>query len=129
MKSLRRGFLVLVGWTVLGTAIPRVVAQQPAAGPVYVVTFVDVSPANGGVAKMNQLLLEYAAASRKGKGCVRMELLVQDGRANHTVIQEVWESRAAFEAHKATEYAKKFREGLQPMLGSPFDERLHALLQ
>lgn len=104
-------------------------AQSNPAGPVYVITFVDVMPPNNGVARTNQLLLEYAAASRKDKGCTRFEVLVQDGRPNHTVIEEVWESRAAFEAHKGTEYARKFREGLQPMLGSPFDERLHSLLK
>jgi quinol monooxygenase YgiN len=42
---------------------------------------------------------------------------------------EVWENHAAFDAHLAADHSKQFREKLQPMLGSPFDERLHNILQ
>jgi quinol monooxygenase YgiN len=38
---------------------------------------------------------------------------------------EVWESQKAFEGHESAEHTKKLREKIQPMLGSPFDERLH----
>jgi len=42
---------------------------------------------------------------------------------------EVWQSREAFEAHDASPHTRAYREKLQPMLGSPFDERLHYELQ
>jgi quinol monooxygenase YgiN len=125
MISPRRSFLLLL----LSFGANTMSAQQTPTGQVYVVTHVDVIPPNGGIATANKLLLEYAAESRKDKGVVRMEVVVQDGRPNHFVIYEVWQSRAAFEAHTATEYAKRFRERIQPVLGSPFDERLHGVLQ
>jgi quinol monooxygenase YgiN len=42
---------------------------------------------------------------------------------------EVWDNQAAFEAHLEANHTKQFREKLQPMLGSPFDERLHTIMQ
>ena len=40
-----------------------------------------------------------------------------------------WENQAAFDAHLEADHAKQFREKLQPMLGSPLDERLYSILQ
>jgi quinol monooxygenase YgiN len=37
----------------------------------------------------------------------------------------VWANQKAFEGHESAEHSKNFREKLQQMLGSPFDERLH----
>ena len=51
--------------------------------------------------------------------------LVQDGRANHFTIVEIWQNREALEAHGGQAHVREFRERLQPMLGAPFDERLH----
>jgi quinol monooxygenase YgiN len=93
----------------------------------YVVTHVDFTPnftADGTAA-----LEKFAADSRKDKGVVRFELLQDLSRKNHFTIVEVWENRAAFDAHLAADHSKQFREKLQPMLGSPFDERLHNILQ
>ena len=38
------------------------------------------------------------------------------------------ETRQAFDAHLAAAHTKRFREKLQPMLGSPYREGLHRLL-
>ena len=93
---------------------------------VYVVTHVDVTP--NYTADATKLLREFAAESKKDPGVVRFEVLQQDSRANHYTVVEVWQTRPAFEAHSASEHSKRFREKLQPMLGSPFDERLHEIL-
>jgi quinol monooxygenase YgiN len=103
-------------------------AQTPGKN-VYVVTHVDVAGTPAIVAEATRLLKEFSADSQKDSGVVRFELLIQDGRLNHFTITEVWQSRDAFEAHSAAEHTKRFREKIQPMLGSPFDERLHSLLQ
>ena len=71
----------------------------------------------------------FAADSRKDKGSVRFELLQDLSRKNHFSIVEVWESQAAFDIHLEAAHSKQFREKLQPMLGSPFDERLHSIMQ
>ena len=99
-------------------------AQQKS---VYVVTHIDVMP--NYTDATTKTLREFAVASKKDPGLLRFEVLQQDARLNHYTIVEVWQSRDAFEAHSAAEHTKRFREKLHPMLGSPFDERLHMLLQ
>jgi quinol monooxygenase YgiN len=101
-------------------------SQSKPDEPVYVVTFVDVSPATA--ADAAALLKQFAADSRKDPGCLRFEALRDISRTNHLTLWEVWRSRSAFEAHLAAPYSKQMREKLQPMLGSPFDERLHIVI-
>lgn len=94
---------------------------------IYVVTHVDIMP--NLAADATPLLKQYAVDSRKDKGSVRFELLGEPSRKNHFTIVSVWENQAAFDAHLEAEHTREFRGKLQPMLGSPFDERLHTLLQ
>jgi quinol monooxygenase YgiN len=107
---------------------PPVNAQAPPTGPVYVVTHVDVIGGPQGTADAIKLMHDFAAASLKDPGAVRFEVLQQDARLNHFVMSEVWQSREAYDAHNGLEHARKFREKLGPMLGSPFDVRLHRML-
>jgi quinol monooxygenase YgiN len=93
----------------------------------YVVTHVDLTP--NYTADGTKLLQQFASDSRKDKGSVRMELLADVARKNHFTVVGVWENQAAFDAHVEAGHTKQFREKLQPMLGSPFDERLHSLSQ
>jgi quinol monooxygenase YgiN len=102
-------------------------AQTPNKN-VYVVTHVDIAGTPAIVADATKLLREFSADSQKYPGVVRFELLIQDGRLNHFTIVSVWQTREAFEAHSGSEHTRRFREKIQPMLGSPFDERLHALV-
>jgi quinol monooxygenase YgiN len=93
----------------------------------YVVTHVDLTP--NYVVDGPKLLQQFAADSRKDKGVVRYELLDDIARKNHYTIVGVWENQAAFDAHLEANHTKQFREKIQPMLGSPFDERLHSIVQ
>jgi quinol monooxygenase YgiN len=103
----------------------------PAAGNVaaderlYVVTHVDVMPKFTDAAR--DLLKQFAVDSRKDAGAVRIEVLEELGRPNHSTVVEIWASRQAYEDHLAADHTKAYRAKLQPMLGSPFDERLHRL--
>ena len=101
---------------------------QDAGQQVYVVTHVDTF---GGAqaAEAAKMLLQFAADSRKDAGSVRFEVLREPSRLNHFAIVEVWRSRQDFQNHLETTHARSFREKIQPILGSPFDERLHVLLQ
>lgn len=94
---------------------------------IYVVTHIDLM--GNHVVDATKLLQQYAADSRRDKGSVRFELLVEPSRKNHLTIVSVWDNQAAFETHLEAEHTRKFREMLQPMLGSPFDERLHIAVQ
>jgi quinol monooxygenase YgiN len=96
-------------------------AAQPAGTNLYVVTHVDIAGTPAMVAESTKLLREFSADSHKDPGVVRFELLLQNGRLNHFTIVEVWQSREAFEAHAGADHTKRFREKIQPMLGSPFD--------
>ncbi len=100
-------------------------AQAP-SDKLYVVTHVDLTP--NYVEDGTKLLQQFAAESRHDPGVVRFELLEDNGRHNHFTLVEVWENSKAFDAHEAAEHTKNFREKLQPMLGSPFDERLHHIM-
>ena len=114
---------------------PAVRAQQNGASvsaaqmadAIFVVSHVDLVPEGLTVAK--PALQQYVADSRKDPGLLRMELLQQSDRGNHFTIVSVWANEAAFNAHLAAAHTREFRTKIQPGLGSPFDERLHHLLQ
>lgn len=89
-------------------------------------THVDTLPGN---APASKLLQQYVSDTKKDKGAVRIELYVQVSRANHFSLVEVWENQQAYDAHVAAAHTRQFREQIQPMLGSPFDERLHQILE
>ena len=122
--------LTLIGITLAtGLWVQDAAAQQAkdAGGNVYVVSYVDLTPNN--IAEGVKLLQQFAADSRKDPGVVRFEVVRQDSRPNHLALLEVWRSRQAFDAHSSAEHTKEFREKLHPMLGSPWDERLHSIVQ
>jgi quinol monooxygenase YgiN len=93
----------------------------------YVVTYVDLMPnfADDG----SKVLQKYASDCRKEKEIVRFELFHDIGRKNHFTMVGAWENRAAFDAHLEADHTRQFREKLQPMLGSPLDERLYNVMQ
>ncbi len=124
---IKRGLLIAL-MLFLSLAIGS--AQPPAAEKsVYVVAIVDVIPPPGGLGPVDALLRQFASDSRKDPGCVRIEVVRQQGRRNHYMILSVWNSQADFDAHTAAAHTRDFREKVQPSLGSPFDERLHETLQ
>jgi quinol monooxygenase YgiN len=103
-------------------------AQESAAHDrIYVVTHVDIVPPNA--AEGTKLVQQYVADSRKDKGFVRIEAGAQISRVNHISIVEVWQNQKAFDEHVAAAHTKEFRRKIDPMLGSPYDERLHQNLE
>ena len=116
--------LILVSCGLAGQAL----AQEPGAhDKIYVVTHVDILPTS--TAAGTKLVHQYVADSRKEKGAVRIEAYAQISRVNHLTIVEVWESEQALDAHVASAQTRQFREQIDPMLWSPYDERLHLLLE
>jgi quinol monooxygenase YgiN len=103
-------------------------AQQEA---VYVVSHIDTIPnsAPAGSPTAAELLKVLAAATTKETGCIRFEVLQQPDRTNHFTLVGVWRNQKAFDDHEAAAHTRQFRQKIQPMLGSPFDERLHRLLK
>jgi quinol monooxygenase YgiN len=124
----RKGLLVpiLLGIAILAPFARPVFAQGASAqnntGRVFVVSHVDVLPKFAVDAA--KALLGYGAESRKDAGSVRIDVLVENG-PNHFTLVEVWESRAAWEAHVTQDHTRAFREKLFAWLGSPYDERVN----
>lgn len=116
--------LILASCSLAGWAL----AQDPAShDKIYVVTHVDIVPPD--TAAGTKLVQQYVADSRKDKGFVRIEAGAQISRVNHISIVEVWQNQKAFDEHIAAAHTRQFRQQIDPMLGSPYDERLHLSLE
>jgi quinol monooxygenase YgiN len=98
-------------------------AQNAGDAAVYTVTYIEVMPSAKDTAAA--LLKELGAASRKEAGNLRFDWLQRRDRPNHFVIVEAWKDQKAQDASRAAEYTRQFRDKLQRLLSSPYDERPH----
>ena len=116
-------------WSLLAAGAVGLIAlaQGPVSKQLYVVTHIDTTP-NFATDTVKEVA-QFAADSKKDAGCVRFEALRSVERMNHFELVEVWRTRQDFEAHLAQDHTKRFREKIQPALGSPFDERLYSALE
>ena len=115
--------LVFVG---LQSASGAVQPAQRAGGALYVATFIDLMPQN--TAAGTAAVARYASDSRRDPGVVRVEAIAQEARENHLVICEVWQDQQQFNVHESTAHTRDFRAKLLPLIGAPFDQRLHHLV-
>jgi quinol monooxygenase YgiN len=91
--------------------------------PAFVVLMhVDVGRGASDVPKM---LAAQRDAVLAAQGALGYEVAVQDQKANHFALLEVWKSRAAYEAYTATAPAKDLRRQLADLIGAPFDDRFY----
>ena len=98
---------------------------QDIVPPIYVVSYIEVAPHS--VPEARQLILSYSADARKAPGAA--DTLVQASRRNHMTLVESWSSFADKEVEISTSATKSFRQALQPMSGSLYDERAYKLLR
>ena len=101
-------------------------APRPNDRAVIVVTHVDTA---GNQVDAPVLLRKLAETSRKEKGNVRFDVLQNAMRLNHFTIVETWQGQDAVDAHALTAQTREYREAIQPVLGSPLDERLFKLVE
>ena len=97
----------------------------PAAGgargdAVHVIAHVDIGGQQAGVPAM---LTQLAEESRKERGAFRYDVLQNATRRNHFTIWETWATDNDRIAHEAAAHTRKYREAIQPITGSPLDER------
>jgi quinol monooxygenase YgiN len=85
---------------------------------------VDTAPGD----QVPGLLKRLAEASRQDEGNVRFDVLQHTMRANHFTVIETWRSQRALDAHAAAAHTRQYRDELQPMTGSPLDERLYKVV-
>ena len=92
-----------------------------ASGTIAVVSHVDVSQDP----KVPVMLRRLAEASRQEDGNLRFDVVQHMMRANHFTVIETWRNQKALDAHAAAAHTRQYRDELQPMTGSPLDERVH----
>jgi quinol monooxygenase YgiN len=97
----------------------------PNSRAVSVVSHVDVSPDP----RVAEMLKRLADASRKEAGNVRFDVVQHTMRANHFTVIETWQSQQAFDAHLAAAHTRQYRDELQPLTGSPLDERVYTAIE
>ncbi len=88
---------------------------------VFVISHVDVAPNT----EAPTLLQTLADASRREAGSLRFDVIQHTQRANHFTVVEHWQSQAALDAHVAAAQTRAYRDALQPLTGSPLDERAY----
>lgn len=97
-------------------------AVDAARQQVTVVTHLDV--ARVALDRALGLFDDYIKTSRAEPGSVSVEVLRQVNAPNHFTLVEVWADRAAYDAHISAPATRDFHRQLDPLLGSPHDERL-----
>jgi quinol monooxygenase YgiN len=96
-------------------------AAAPSRGTLYVITHVDVVPNP----QAPDILKRLADASRKDGGNLRFDVVQFSQRPNHFTVIEQWRDQAALDAHVAAAHTIQYRDELQPLTGSPLDERVY----
>lgn len=124
--TISRGVMALV-LAVAGLAGYALAQEAASHDRIYVVTHVDLIPPQKDPG--TKLVQQYVADTRKDPGVVRIEAGSEISRANHISIVEVWRDRKSFDEHLAAAHTRQFRQQVDPMLGSPYDERLHQGLE
>jgi len=102
-------------------AAPVALAQAPAGGTAYVVTYIEVLPSAQN--EVAGLLKQVAASSRKEAGNQRYDILQRIDRRNQFAILESWTDLKAAEAHLGGAALKEFKDKLKPLQASFYDER------
>jgi quinol monooxygenase YgiN len=104
------------------------VGSARTGGSVHVVSHVDIAGAEA-QAKAPAVLRQIADASRAEQGNLRFDILQHVTRANHFTVVESWTTQAALDAHAAAAHTRQYRDTLQPMTGSPLDERVYLAVE
>ncbi len=91
----------------------------------YVIAHVDVAPDP----RVAPMLARLAEAGRKEPGNLRFDVVQHTMRANHFTVIERWRDQRALDAHVAAETTLRYRDELQPLTGSPLDERVYQAVE
>ena len=97
------------------------------AGAVTMQLHLDVFPP--GLVPALAAVKQVAEAARKGEGNLRYDV-VQSVKINtsHMTLFGTWQSRKAFDDYEMSAYGRHFRDAIGPLLGSPYDDRLYAIV-
>src|SRR3954469_16157155 len=119
---MHRPFVRLLAIALLACAAQFAAAQDTA----YIVSYFETKPATQDEAAA--LARQFGEAGRKEEGNLRFDVLQRIGQTNHFSIIEAWRDTNARNAHATAAGTKQFRDKLQSLLRSPYDERPHTAL-
>lgn len=122
MKSLIRRLLASL--IVCCAVLPA--ARAADADVAYIVSYIETAPA--AAANAAATARAFGKASRQEPGNLRFEVLQRIGQLNHFAILEAWKDKEAHAAHAVSARTKEFRDKLEALLRSPYDERPHVAL-
>jgi quinol monooxygenase YgiN len=88
---------------------------------VFAIAYIEIKPSSASLAE--GLLRTYAAESRAEPGNLRFQILQRVGRSNHFAILDAWETLQAQDDHFGATHTRTFRDSLETLLYSPYDER------
>jgi autoinducer 2-degrading protein len=100
--------------------------QAPPDSTAYSVAYVDILPASRTAAIF--AIKHYRDASRKDDGFQRMEFFEQVGRPAHFCIIETWVNSTDLDTHAASPNTKDFRNRIDSMRLSDYDQRPYKTL-
>ena len=86
-------------------------------GKCYVTARVTVK--TGMEEALREAALRNIPVVRAEKGCIRYDLLTLNGHPEVLLFDEVWEDRAALDAHAAAPHMVAYRERIKDMLACP----------
>ena len=117
---MQRLLLFLIGTLLFGAQAP------PDSAAAYSVAYVDILPASRTAAIT--AIKQYRDASRKDDGFQQIEFFEQAGRPAHFCIMETWSNSKDLDTHAASANAKDFRNKIDSMRLSDYDQRPYKTL-
>jgi quinol monooxygenase YgiN len=106
-----------------GNLLAGTVDPRDAKSRIFVITHVDIDPQF--VDQARPLLDTFVSDSASDGGVQTFALLSQTPTTNHFQLIEAFAKQKAFDAHVSAQHTLDFRNGIQPFIGAPYDERLY----
>jgi quinol monooxygenase YgiN len=119
----------LIAWAALAVLVSPAQGQQQIQGvtvvdgPTYTMTYVEVVPSAN--ARAIAMLKEYRDASRKEPGAMYADIYQEEGQSYRFVVSEIWQNRAAVEAHTKAAATTGLIQKMKPIELGPLDMRIH----
>jgi quinol monooxygenase YgiN len=97
------------------------------ANSVIIMSHLDVTPNQ--LPTLIELMKPLTEGSAKEAGMMTYQILRQaPGTGNHFRLFEIWASDRAADAHALAAHTITFRNGLAPLLGTPYDQRHYSIV-
>lgn len=126
MRQISKSIVQVTVFVLLSSGWLQISRGQQSETLIVTVIHVDARPADTRSAE--GLLDGFRRSSFRDPGAKGFEVLQEIGHRNHFTLVEKWIDEKAYEAHNLARHTRHFRDQLQPMLASPFDERVHTEL-